>query len=194
MRRPKDEHLIGQENEIPYPPCFYIVETGTNLVFFGRLTPIKGLRVLLEAVATTYTDRPDLTVVGDGDDQTHLEQLPAHMSDAARFLGCQSQQCVADALAEADGKPVICTQLAGVGELIKSGVSSFIIPEGDVESLTVRIHEMAEDPEQHRQMGEAGRKKVCAEFDIRPGTARIGTLFIDTHDGEIRPEPFKAAS
>lgn len=190
---------------------------GTNLLFVGRLTPVKGLRVLLEAFAAAHANLPDLalTIVGDGDDRVHLERLAAPMGEAVRFLGYQSQQGVADALADADalvlpsfaeglpvvlmealaaGKPVICTQLAGVGELVENGVSGFIVPAGDVESLATRICDMAEDPERRQKMGEAGRKKVCAEFDIRLEAARIGSLFADTHGGEIRPEPFKATS
>ena len=190
---------------------------GTNLLFVGRLTPIKGLRVLLEAFAAAHANLPDitLTIVGDGDDRVHLERLAAPMGGAVQFLGYQSQQGVADALAKTDalvlpsfaeglpvvlmealaaGKPVICTQLAGVGELVENGVSGFIVPAGDAESLTARIVDMAKDPAQRRRMGQAGQQKVCAEFDIRIEAARIASLFADTHDGEIRPEPLKAIS
>ncbi|WP_299648861.1 glycosyltransferase family 4 protein [uncultured Tateyamaria sp.] len=190
---------------------------GTNLVFVGRLTPIKGLRVLIEAFAAAHATRPDLTLtlVGDGDDRAHLEAMAAPLGDAVQFLGFQSQQGVADALAAADalvlpsfaeglpvvlmealaaGKPVICTQLAGVGELVEDGVSGFIVPASDAEALTARIHDMAEDPARRAEMGARGREKVRAEFDVRHEAARIGALFAGTHDGKIRPDPLKRPS
>lgn len=192
-------------------------DTGPNLLFVGRLTPIKGLRVLMDAFAAAREIRPDLrlTLVGDGDDRAHLEKLAAPMGDAVRFLGFQSQDGVARALAEADAlvlpsfaeglpvvlmealaaaKPVICTQVAGVGELVENGVSGFIVPASDVESLTARILELAEDPERRRRMGAAGREKVRAEFDIRLEAARIGSLFAGTDAGKTRPDPMKALS
>ncbi|WP_147114283.1 glycosyltransferase family 4 protein [Tateyamaria sp. syn59] len=191
--------------------------TGTNLVFVGRLTPIKGLRVLMDAFAAAHATRPDLTLtlVGDGDDRAHLEAMAAPLGDAVRFLGFQSQQGVADALAAADalvlpsfaeglpvvlmealaaGKPVICTQLAGVGELVEDGVSGFIVPASDAKALTARIHDMADDADRRADMGARGREKVRAEFDVRHEAARIGALFAGTHDGKIRPDPIKRSS
>ncbi len=190
-------------------------KTGTNLLFVGRLTAIKGLRVLFEAFATARETRPDLTLtlVGDGDDRAHLERLAAPFGDAVRFAGFLSQDGVAEALAEADAlvlpsfaeglpvvlmealasaTPVICTQVAGVGELVEEGVSGFRVPAGDAETLAARIGDLADDPKLRARMGKAGRKKVQQEFDIRLEAARIGSLFADTHGGAIRPDPMKA--
>lgn len=189
-------------------------EPGTNLVFVGRLTAIKGLRVLLEAFATARAERPDLTLtlVGDGDDRAHLEKLAAPLGDTVRFLGYQSQQGVAEALAAADalvlpsfaeglpvvlmealaaGKPVICTQVAGVGELVENGVSGFIVHASDAETLAARIGDMADNPELGQRMGVTGREKVQAEFDIRIEAARIATLFNGGVGGKLRPDPYR---
>ena len=79
--------------------------------------------------------------------------------------------------AMASRKPVIATQVAGVGELVEDGVSGFIVPPGDMESLAARIRVLAGDAKLRTQMGKAGRDKVVAEFDIADEVVRLAGLF-----------------
>lgn len=187
--------------------------TGLHLVFVGRMTPIKGLRVLLGALARVRETHPDLTLtlVGDGEDRAHLEALARPMGDAVRFTGFLSQEDVAAAVAEADalvlpsfaeglpvvlmealaaGKPVIATQVAGVGELVENGVSGHLVSAGDGDSLIRAIIALAETPPEARAaMGSAGRAKVRAEFDAGIEAARIGALFAGRAGDAPRPIP-----
>jgi glycosyltransferase involved in cell wall biosynthesis len=176
--------------------------TGTELIFVGRLAPVKGVRILLEAFTKARETRPDLTLtlVGDGEDRAHLEHLAAPLGDAVNFRGFLSQEEVAAALAKADvlvlpsfaeGLPVvlmealaarravICTQVAGVGELVEEGVSGFRVPPSDVDTLAARIGQLADDPELRRSMGEVGQKKVRADFDIRIEAGKLAQHFRD---------------
>lgn len=183
-----------------------------HLVFVGRLTAIKGLRVLLEAFTKARTTHTSLrlTLVGDGDDREYLEQLAAPLGDAVRFLGYRSQEDVAAILAGADmlvlpsfaegvpvvlmeamasGKPVITSLVAGVPELVEDGISGFLTPPGDAETLAARIVELADDPARRKKMGENGRQKVATDFNAQIEAARIASLFTGEHDGAIRPDP-----
>ncbi len=186
---------------------------GLNLVFVGRLTPIKGLRILMAAFAAARAQAPGLTLtlVGDGEDRAHLETLAAPMGDAVRFAGYLSQEGVAEAVAAADalvlpsfaeglpvvlmeamaaGKPVIATQVAGVGELVEHGVSGLLVPASDADALTRAILDLAATtPEARAKMGQAGRAKVRAEFDIRIEAARIAALFAGAGGDAPRPDP-----
>lgn len=189
---------------------------GTEIIFVGRLTAIKGLRVLLEAFAEARTTRPNLrlTLVGDGDDRSHLERLAAPLGDAVRFAGFLSQGEVAQALATSDvlvlpsfaeglpvvlmealasARPVIATQVAGVGELVEDGINGFLVPPGDTSALAERIGRIADHPDLRAQMGMAGREKVKAEFDIRQEAARIGALFVGEGGTAARPTPMRSA-
>lgn len=186
----------------------------TRFIFVGRLTPIKGLRVLLEAFVEARRTRPDihLTLVGDGDDRAYLEGLAAPLGDAVRFTGYLSQEEVAQALADADalllpsfaeglpvvlmeamasGKPVIATQVAGVSELVENGVNGWLVPAGDAESLARKIEQLADNPDERQRMGAKGRLRVQAEFDVRQEAARIATLFKDKGGTALRPEPYR---
>ncbi len=184
---------------------------GLHLVFVGRLVPIKGLRVLMEAFAEARKTVPGLrlTLVGDGADRAHLETLAAPYGEDVRFTGYLDQAGVAETLSTADalvlpsfaegvpvvlmeamasGKPVIATQVGGVSELVEDGVSGFVVPPGDPDSLTGAIAALA-DADARQRMGAAGRAKVLAEFDIGREAARIAALLTGQGGDGIRPNP-----
>jgi glycosyltransferase involved in cell wall biosynthesis len=195
----------------PIPPA----SDGTRLLFVGRLTPIKGLRVLFEAFTIARAGRPGLTLtlVGDGDDRRHLEALAAPMGHAVRFLGYRSQEEVAHLLAESDAlvlpsfaeglpvvlmeamasaRAVIATRVAGVPELVEDGVSGFLVPPGDAASLADRIARLADDPDLRGRMGAIGRETVRADFDVRREAARIAALLAGKGGDAPRPELVEA--
>ena len=188
-----------------------------RLLFVGRLTPIKGVRVLIEAFALACRDRPglQLALLGDGTDRRELEALAAPLGDRVQFLGYGSQQDVARELAASDAlvlpsfaeglpvvlmeamasaRPVIATAVAGVPELVEDGVSGLLVPAGDMAGLAAQIGRLADDADLRRRMGQAGRRKVVAEFDIRQEAARIGALFLGQGGHEPRPQPLSGAT
>ncbi len=188
-----------------------------RLLFVGRLTAIKGVRVLLEAFAAAREGRPGLTLtlVGDGDDRAHLEALAAPLGPAVAFLGYRSQAGVAEALARADAlvlpsfaeglpvvlmealaarRPVIATRVAGVGELVEDGVSGLLVHAGDAEGLAAAIGRLADDPALGPRLGRAGRAVVEAEFDARVEAARLARLFAGDLGTDPRPAPLMASA
>ena len=187
-------------------------KSGTDLAFVGRLAPVKGLRVLIEALDAARARRPDLrlTIVGDGPDRAALEALSRPQGEAIRFTGPLSQTEVADVLAATDvlvlpsfaegvpvvlmeamatGLPVIATRVAGVAELVDDGVSGLLVAPGDPEALRDAILDIAQDAGRRDMMGEAGRRAVEAGFDIEVEGRRIAALFLGEGGAGIRPDP-----
>ncbi len=183
-----------------------------HLLFVGRIDPVKGLRVLLEAVEQLVPEFPGLrlTLVGDGPDRTAIEAAAAPLGAHVRFTGHLSQEavaaemrncdiCVLPSFAEgvpvvlmeafASVRPVVATQVAGVGELVEDGTSGFLVPPGDADSLAERIRMLARDPGLRRRMGTAGRETVKAHFDSMAEAGRLLALFCGQDGGAIRPEP-----
>ena len=182
-----------------------------RLVFVGRLAPVKGLRVLLEALAQLTEELPQLhlVLVGDGPDRANLEAAAAPLGDSVTFTGYLSQAEVAQAMQGADicvlpsfaegvpvvlmeamasRKPVVATQVAGVGELVEDGENGFIVPPGDMEMLADRIRTLAGDAKLRARMGAKGRARVCAEFDIADEVTRLAALFAGQAGDAVRPE------
>lgn len=200
--------------DLPAPPR---TDERIRLLFVGRLAAVKGLRVLLEAFAMAHRTHPNLhlTLIGDGDDRAHLEQAAAPLGDAVTFAGYQSQDGVAAALAATDifvlpsfaeglpvvlmealaaARPVICTQVAGVGDLVEEGVNGFLVQASDTHALAERIVRLADDPELRTAMGVQGRAKVQSDFNIDIEAARIGALFAGTAGTDVRPAPLTPTS
>ncbi len=183
-----------------------------ELVFVGRIAPVKGLRLLLQAMRDLADELPDLrlTIVGDGPDRALIEDAAKPLGDRVRFTGYLSQDEVVDVLKGADifvlpsfaegvpvclmeafaaSRPVIATTVAGVGELVESGESGLLVPPGNAAHLTDAIRRLARDPALRAAMGAAGRARVTAEFDIDIEAARLATLFLGDGAEEIRPRP-----
>jgi glycosyltransferase involved in cell wall biosynthesis len=182
------------------------------LAFVGRLAPVKGLRVLIDALGAARERHPGLrlTIVGDGPDRAALEALSRPQGDAIRFTGPLKQAEVAELLATTDALvlpsfaegvpvvlmeamatrlPVIATRVAGVAELVTDGVSGLLVAPGDPEALRDAVLEIAQDGDRRDRMGDAGRQTVEAEFDVEIEGRRIAALFIGEGGTGIRPDP-----
>jgi len=176
--------------------------TGKRVAFVGRLDPVKGALLLIEAMATVLKAHPDatLTLAGDGPARAGAEARAKALGieAAIHFAGFMTQGQVADLLAQSDmlvlpsfaeglpvvymealasGIPVVASRVAGVQELVEDGVTGYAIPPGDVATLADRMIRLMDDPAAARAMGAAGRKAVEAGFDIRHEGARLAELF-----------------
>jgi glycosyltransferase involved in cell wall biosynthesis len=185
---------------------------GQQLLFVGRLAAVKGVPLLLEAMAALAPRFPALrlSLIGDGPERAALEAQARALGLAERvaFHGYRSQTEVAEALPEADvfvlpsfaeglpvvlmealaaQVPVVTTQIAGVPELVQEGVSGRLVPPGDAAALAEAIAALLADPEARRRMGAAGRARVQEEFDMRREAARLSSLFCGYQDGSAPP-------
>ncbi len=166
-------------------------------LFIGRLAAVKGVPVLLEAMA----DVPEvsLTLIGDGPERVALEAKAAAIGDRVEFLGYRSQTEVADALAEVDllvlpsfaegvpvvlmeamaaGLPVVCSHVAGIPELVEDDVSGILVPPGDTEALAGALRDLVGDAARRAAMGAAGRTKVEAEFNLAHEVPWLADLLV----------------
>ena len=185
-----------------------------QVLFVGRLEPVKGLLVLLDAVAILRPKHPDLvlSVVGDGTLRSRIEADASRLglSDIVRFVGYKSQAEIAALLAETDmlvlpsfaegvpvvlmeamasGRPVVASRVAGVQELVHDGVTGFTVPPGDASSLAYRIDQLLEDRGLSERMGQAGRRVVEKDFNIDHEAGVLAQLFASGPDDMLPRSP-----
>jgi glycosyltransferase involved in cell wall biosynthesis len=73
--------------------------------------------------------------------------------------------------------PVVATTIAGIPDMVEDGVNGTLVPPDDVPALAKALTGLLADPAKGRQMGEAGRQRVVAEFSIEQQIARLGALY-----------------
>lgn len=159
-----------------------IVEDMPVILFFGNLTPSKGLPDLLKAFSQVYTKEPRarLMVVGRPSkflDMEKLRQLVSELgiSDAtifdARYILMEevaplmematvviypylnSTQSGALQVAYTFGRPVIATKVGGLPEAVEHGKSGLLVSASAPDELAQAILKLIKDPGLARQMG-----------------------------------------
>lgn len=192
--------------------------SGVRVLFVGRLAGVKGVPILIDAVARLADSYPDLTarLVGDGPERAALEtEVKARgLQDRVVFLGYRSQTEVAEELAQTDvfalpsfaegvpvvlmeamaaQVPVLTTRIAGIPELVEDGVSGRVVPPGDGVAFAGALEALLADPEQRKRYGAAGRAKVVAEFDAAREARWLSDLVCSYASGGpalgLRPDP-----
>lgn len=183
-----------------------------TVAFVGRLDAVKGTPLLIEAFARVAPRHPAarLSIIGDGPERAACEARVAALglNDRVIFHGYKAAEEVAGMLRQADllvlpsfaegvpvvlmeamasGIPVIASQVAGVGELVETGVSGFTIPAGDLDTLEARLDTLLSDPALRARMGAAGRAKVEAEFDLAREVAWLSALHEGGLAGQLPP-------
>ncbi|HEY5890959.1 MAG TPA: glycosyltransferase family 4 protein [Acidimicrobiia bacterium] len=74
--------------------------------------------------------------------------------------------------AAAHGLPVVSYDVGGVREAVEDGITGFVVPHGDVQSVAERLDLLAGDAGLRRRMGAAGREKVLSEFGQAESVSR----------------------
>ena len=153
----------------------------------GRLEPVKGLDVLLHAVAALAAARSRLRclVVGDGRERAALESRAAALGLAGRVHFAGFRRDVPALLAECDllclpsrseglpyvvleamaaGRPVLATRVGSLPEILSPGIAARMVPPGDVAALAAGIGWFIDHPEAAAALGRAGRALVGERF------------------------------
>jgi len=78
---------------------------------------------------------------------------------------------IAEAMAY--GNPILGTRVGGIPELIDDDESGFLVDRGDPAAMADRILRLISNPELRLRMGQVGRKKVGAKFDLKQNVSRL---------------------
>jgi glycosyltransferase involved in cell wall biosynthesis len=173
-----------------------------HVLCVGRLVPFKGQALLIEAIDSLRRSGLDarLTLIGDGPSRHDLErrarrlglddavtvagavgqdEIRAHYAAAGVFCLPSFAEGVPVVLMEAMAMrlPVVTTRVMGISELVDDGDSGLLIRPGRIDELTAALGRLAQDPQLRKRLGDRGREKVVAEFDVRDSGVRLARLF-----------------
>jgi glycosyltransferase involved in cell wall biosynthesis len=174
---------------------------GGELVFVGRLTPEKGVRTLLAAMALTNSSA-SLTIVGDGPLEAEVRSAAAR-DPRIRYLGRISQAKVLDLLGRATalifpsewyetfgrvaaesfarGTPVVAARIGAIAEIVEDGRTGIHFNPSDPQDLARRITWVHTNPANMAQMRVAARQ----EFEKKYTSERNYGLLMEAYSRAI---------
>jgi glycosyltransferase involved in cell wall biosynthesis len=178
----------GIRNKIVHLPNFIDLqgvqagdESEDYFVYYGRVTAVKGVRTLLQAMLNV--PRSHLFIAGTGDLEAELQAFVRENSlENVSFLGHlhpdelfplvrkaafsivpsewyeNYSMSVIESLAR--GTPVIGARIGGIPEQVIDGWNGLLFESGNVGQLSEKINFMLSHPAARREMGRNGRAQI----------------------------------
>jgi len=170
------------------------VPLGQCVAYAGRISPEKGIDTLiaaarqlpgiqfraagsLDGMPSVASEAPqNVEFVG------HLGRDKLHDFYASARMLLLPSRCletfgivVAEAMMRA--KPVICSRIGGLPEVVDDGVTGLLFEPGNAEELAEKIRYLWERPELCRAMGQAGRQKALTEYSPEKYYERLMAVY-----------------
>lgn len=166
----------------------------------ARLSPEKDIDTLLRAAALVVAQESAfrLEIAGDGPCLSALRQTctALGLDEHVRFLGqvrevpallARARLFVLSSLSEgisltlleamARGLPLVATRVGGNPEVIAEGETGFLVPPQNPSALANALLRLWRDRSLCIRLGEAGRRRVEVDFDVRRMVAEYERLY-----------------
>ncbi|SNS20508.1 Glycosyltransferase involved in cell wall bisynthesis [Geodermatophilus saharensis] len=166
--------------------------------YVGRLAPQKSPGTLVRAFGR-MREQASLVVVGDGPDRALVERLAAESPAADRITlaGFVEHARVPAVLASLDvlvlpsayeemgsvlteamaaGLPVVASDVGGIPEVVRHGVTGLLVPPGDVDALAAALDRVTGDDVLRARLA-AGARARSAEYGWPALSARVAAVY-----------------
>jgi glycosyltransferase involved in cell wall biosynthesis len=185
-----------------FAPAVQVERTTVRLLAVGRLVPQKRFDRFIRLVArlSACSGRSmKALLVGSGPLKTTLMQQAAELNLSADTLEiraaspemteiyqaadilvlCSDAEGMPNVILEAmaSGLPVVATRVGGIAEIVRHGVTGFIVEPNDEENLFRSVSVIAGDGVLRRMMGERAREHVLAECSLDGLPAALSQLY-----------------
>ncbi|MDA1184520.1 MAG: glycosyltransferase [Acidobacteria bacterium] len=169
----------------------------------ARLFPLKGHEQFLAVAVEVARQMPDVyfLLVGDGPlrDQLKAEAVRLGLGDRVVMVGrvlpqevpqfiqamdvvvhTSLREGIARVLPQAGavGKPVVTFDLDGAPEVVRDGVSGYLVPALDTRQVAERTVELLRDPGRRREFGEVGRAFATEHFSVETMVKRVNAVYL----------------
>ena len=192
------DRIVEKPHFLPDPPSHDLNSNG-YAVFIGRLGYEKGVNILLRA--WRETPQIPLRIIGDGPERGEFQRLAKRYSlNNVKFLGYRSRHECLGVLkkshvlimpstwyetfgltiieAYACGKPVIASDLGGMGDLIKDGKTGLLFKSGNSRDLASKVRFLFEDKNAAFEMGRNAR----VEFEMKYTAEKNYDILMDIYN------------
>jgi glycosyltransferase involved in cell wall biosynthesis len=188
----------------PMPVSTDLFEPGSTrgadrLLFVGRLNEQKGLRHLLESMASMKSPA-SLDIVGDGPDRGRLEQLAQQLGIGSRIhwhgqlaqpeLAPLYQRAAAIVIPSIDEglglvaveallceTPVVAFDSGGLRDVIQHGKTGLLVKPGDTAALAGALDDLLSRDGRGTDLGRAGRLYALSAFAPESAARRYAEIY-----------------
>lgn len=176
------------------------------LVFVGRIVKDKGINELLQSFDNLLEAYPSLTLLLVGKEEAELDPLDATsykiLRSNKKIIQVGWQQDVrpyfnlADIFvfpsyregfpnvvmqAAAFEIPSVVTDINGSNEIVQHGLNGLIVPVKKIKALENAMRELVEDQDLCKQMGQAARKRIVANYEQK----EVWNALLDEYKNEL---------
>lgn len=159
-------------------------DAGHYALFVGRLSPEKGVELMLEAWQDPACSLP-LMIVGDGPLADSVRQAAAN-NPRIRFIGQQPPEAILGIMAAARflvfpsvwyeglprtiveslavGTPILAADIGAMTEIVTEGAGGLRFPVGDLNALRAAAIRLCQNPELTQQMRSQARAEFLAKY------------------------------
>jgi glycosyltransferase involved in cell wall biosynthesis len=173
-----------------------------SLLFVGRLEKIKGVDLLLKALAAVKDELPqfELKIVGNGSQKEHLRQVTKELNlhSVVTFLGEVTGEKLAQEYRQADlfilpslsegqpltvleawanQTPVLVTNVGHNPAMVKEGTNGFLVEPGNSKALEKGLIRAFRHRRDWPKMGERGRELVKTRYTWEEATKRVVEVY-----------------
>ncbi|MEM8857428.1 MAG: glycosyltransferase family 4 protein [Chloroflexota bacterium] len=172
------------------------------VLYLGRIDEQKRIDLLLKSFQLTLPNVPNakLRIVGDGtllDEQIALAS-ELGIQDSVEFLGRIDHSEVPDMLNQATvlvlssdfeglpiaaleahqmGRPIVSTDVGGMGELVIHGETGLLVKKGDVVGFADALSSVLQNREMTESFGEAAKQHVKIKFSMEECAAKYNDIY-----------------
>lgn len=175
-----------------------------RFIYVGRISPEKGVDVLVDAFAKVESLRPgraSLRVCGTGDSRVAMPivrrargldvekkiEWLGHVPDVYPELSASDAVVVPTRAPEAfglaalegmsQGLPAIGTSGGALPEIIRDGIDGLIVPPGDAEALAQAMLRLIDNPGDASAMGRNARRRAAEDFSFSSFADKIESIY-----------------
>jgi glycosyltransferase involved in cell wall biosynthesis len=168
----------------------------TDVLFVGELRHLKGVDILLDALAELKDRRVTTTIVGSGPDEAAFKEMSSALglADLVRFTGALpirkafalGRVMVVPSRAEsfpyvvleasADGMPLIATNVGGIPEIV-AGSDTALIEPGNISALVASLTATLDDPQSALDRAARLKARVTRKFTVAAMTDSILSFY-----------------
>jgi glycosyltransferase involved in cell wall biosynthesis len=173
-----------------------------TLLYVGGLLKKKGIYTLIDAVKELDAKKFELLIAGDGPEEKNIKQkvkaekivnvkllgkiiheklpriygsadivvVPSEYPEAFGIVAAEAMAC---------GKPIIASNIGGLGEIVRKSKSGLLFKPGNKKELMEKILSLAYNTKIRKRMGNDGRKFAEKELDWSKIAEKYIQLIVD---------------